>query len=112
MVQLTLPWPPTVNTYWRQWRGRMILSAKGREYRQRVLGQLGERSPLLGRLAVQIAAYPPDKRRRDLDNLHKGILDALGAAGIYADDSQIDELRIIRREIVSGGEIYVEVTEL
>ena len=34
MIELTLPWPPTVNTYWRNFGGRTIVSAKGRSYRK------------------------------------------------------------------------------
>lgn len=30
---LTLPWPPSVNRYWRAVNGRNILSAEGRAYR-------------------------------------------------------------------------------
>jgi len=78
MIELTLPWPPTVNTYWRNFNGRTILSAKGREYRKAVADQV-----LIQRgakhydfaLKVTIKAYRPDRRRRDLDNLLKAVLD-------------------------------------
>ena len=36
----------------------------------------------------------PDKRRRDLDNMGKSLGDALTAAGILVDDSQIIDLRL------------------
>jgi hypothetical protein len=35
LIELTLPWPPSVNHYWRVLRGRMIVSAAGRKYRAR-----------------------------------------------------------------------------
>jgi Holliday junction resolvase RusA-like endonuclease len=37
MIEFTLPWPPSVNTNWRTVNGRMIISAKGREYREEVV---------------------------------------------------------------------------
>jgi len=47
-------------------------------------------------VAVTIAAYMPDKRRRDVDNICKAVLDALGAGGLYDDDSQVHDLHVFR----------------
>jgi crossover junction endodeoxyribonuclease RusA len=60
-----------------------------------------------GRLAVEIEAHVPDKRKRDLDNLFKAVLDSLTHAGVWADDSQIDALRIVRKPV--GGMIKVRI---
>jgi len=54
----------------------------------------------------------PDKRRRDLDNLPKALLDGLTHSGIWDDDSQIDDLRIMRGEIVKGGSVTVVIDEV
>ena len=100
---LFLPWPPSVNHYWRHSMGRVMISREGRQYRGRVMDAVSSQG--LGvfnafgskmRLRVAIRAYAPDKRRRDVDNLPKAILDALMHAGVYGDDSQIDELSIVR----------------
>jgi len=53
-------------------------------------------------------AFPPDRRRRDLDNLLKSVLDALEHAGVYADDSQVD-LLVVRRCEVDRPHGHVEV---
>ena len=111
---LTLPWPPSVNTYWRAHARASktgpvavtnILSKRGRQYRADVLSRLSLQGwPILeGRLRVLITAWPPDKRRRDLDNLLKPVLDALEHAAVYADDEQIDELTIIRGPVKKPG---------
>jgi len=42
----------------------------------------------------------------------KALLDSLGHAGAFIDDSQIDRLHIERREPVAGGEAAVRVTAL
>lgn len=99
---LTIPFPPSVNRLWRNVKGRTLLSKEGRDYRQRVaecvllagIPRLGHR-----KLRVVIKAHAPDARRRDIDNLNKAALDALQKAHVYADDWQIDDLRIYRAEI-------------
>lgn len=107
-----MPWPPSVNHYWRTVQGRMIISKKGREYRDAVSELAARESwPKLGaqRLAVAIEAWVPDRRRRDLDNVLKALLDAMTHAGVWDDDSQIDDLRIFRAPAI-GGMCKVNVT--
>lgn len=114
-VQLELPWPPSVNHYWRHQNGRHHISAEGRSYRQivavtaRLKAQID--APLEGRLSAMITAWPPDRRRRDLDNVLKALLDALEHAKIYHDDSQIDHLTIERGR-ARLGRVLVTITEL
>lgn len=116
-VTLTLPYPPSINTYWRHVGQRVLISANGRRYRRAVgdavllgigAGQIAE-DPLPGRLAVLVEAAPPDRRARDLDNILKALLDALTHAGVWLDDSQIDDLRIVRRGPERGGRVVVHV---
>lgn len=94
-----LPWPPSANTYWRHpakgpLAGRHLISEAGRAYRIEVIALLFKypHTPLKGPLKLTIAAHRPDRRRRDIDNILKPLLDALTHANIYEDDSQIHEL--------------------
>lgn len=118
---LSLPWPPTVNTYWRSvmsgpLAGRVLISERGREYRKTVATLVATESvprrALTGKLAVDIHAMPPDRRTRDLDNLLKGLLDSLVSAGVLADDSDIDDLRIRRLGAYPPGEVRVRISEI
>jgi crossover junction endodeoxyribonuclease RusA len=114
MIEITLPWPPSVNTYWRNFDGRMIISAKGREYRETVGDQMilqKQVKHFTGRLRVEIEAFRPDKRRRDLDNLLKATLDGLAHAGVYEDDSQIVDLRIYWAKDI-GGMLKIKIEEI
>ena len=113
-ITLTLPWPPSVNRYWRTFQGRMIISAEGRSYRkavaEQVLIQRGAKH-YAGKLGVNIEAFRPDKRRRDLDNLLKATLDGCTHAGVWEDDSNVVDLRIYWADTI-GGMIKVHVREL
>lgn len=113
-MTLTLPYPPSLNHYWRRVGNRTLISRSGREYRQMVcdLASLAGVKEQAGRLSVKVEVYPPDKRRRDLDNLTKALLDALEHAGAYQDDSQIDRLLIERGERRDGGCVVVRISEM
>tara|TARA_R100001594_G_scaffold104467_1_gene139064 strand:+ start:3456 stop:3713 length:258 start_codon:yes stop_codon:yes gene_type:complete len=74
---------------------------------------LAEGMPTLsGRLKVKIDAYMPDKRRRDLDNITKALLDALSHANLFEDDEQIDDLHLIRMGVEKPGRVEVTVEEI
>lgn len=112
VVVLTLPWPPAANNLHAVVRGRKVLSKAGREYRGKVAAACAAQgAPRLGRarLRVSVSAFPPDRRRRDLDNLNKAVLDALVFARVFDDDSQVDDLRIARGEPVKEGRLSVTV---
>ena len=118
---IIIPYPPSVNTYWRAVKGRVIMSKRGREYRDAVYTAINsafepddveDPRPLLGRLKVKITATMPDRRRRDIDNINKAALDALGYAGVYGDDEQIDDLHILRGEVMKPGWLEVEIEEI
>lgn len=111
---IELPWPPSVNHYWRRQGSRYFVSAEGKAYRDELYYKCASFRGLFKateRLSVTIDAYPPDKRRRDLDNILKSLLDSLQYAGVYADDSQIDFLAI-KRNPLREKKIIVEVTVL
>lgn len=113
MRSFSLPWPPSANHYYRHVGGCTLISRAGRRYREAVVGQLRGRwqAPLRGRLSVTVLAYPPDRRRRDLDNTQKALLDALQHAGVYEDDSQIDHLEIRRCRPMPSGQVNITITE-
>ncbi len=114
MLDIELPYPPSMNHYWRRVGPRVLISREGRRFRERVVTLLAARrlQPLLGPLEVVVAVHPPDLRRRDIDNLQKALLDALQHGGAYADDSQIVRLTIEKRAPVAGGKTLVRIRNL
>lgn len=120
-TSLSLPYPPTVNTYWRHVvmgrcppTARVLISKRGRAYREHVVASCREQGveTLTGALRVGIGVFLPDRRRRDLDNVLKSLLDALEHAGVYKDDSQIVRLELWRAGLVKDGRVEVTVEEI
>jgi crossover junction endodeoxyribonuclease RusA len=113
-MEFELPFPPSMNHLWRRVGARMLLSRGGRAFRQTVGAILAARGvrPLDGPLEIVIDVHPPDRRRRDLDNLQKALLDALAHGGAYHDDAQIARLSIERGDVVEGGRVRVWLRRL
>ncbi|MBZ9752744.1 RusA family crossover junction endodeoxyribonuclease [Deinococcus sp. HMF7604] len=130
VLTFTLPFPPSLNSIWRAalvpckpkkpgappWAARILLSLEGRKYRRAVRDVIralnSPTTPPGARLALHLHACVPDRRARDLSNLPKALEDALTHAGVWADDSLIDELRVTRGPVVPGGQVQVTITPL
>ena len=111
MYQVTLPWPPTVNTYYSVFRGRKLLSKQARAYKKECsffLKSIG----MDCELQIEIACHMPDKRKRDLDNLLKPLLDVMTDNGVFKDDSQIADLRIYKTDYGEKGTVTIAIKEL
>ena len=115
MFELELPWPPSVNHYYRHVGHRVLISREGRAYRQTVCSILRkiDARMLDGPIVMMIDAHPPDRRRRDLDNILKCILDSLQHGQMYRDDSQIKELhcRMLEPDR-TGGQVIIGLQPL
>lgn len=111
----TLPYPPSVNHYWHHVGSgkdhRVYIAAKGRVFIEHVK-LLVKAKNSTKRIAAHFEICPPDRRTRDIDNLSKGLLDALGKAHLYADDGQIDDLRLVRGPIVPKGCVNAVIWEI
>ena len=112
MIRLVLPWPISINAYW---KSRILercsappivstyVTAAGVKFQKQVIAavieQLGQHSPLHGRLNVSMRFYQPTARKCDISNYVKTTEDALTKAGVWIDDEQIDEEHIYRMPI-------------
>jgi crossover junction endodeoxyribonuclease RusA len=122
--RFVLPWPPSVNHYWRitppiyskrtrkHIKASIRVSSEGLKYRKTIIQLLRVQSykPLgAARIGIFVYAYPPDNRKRDLDNILKSLLDALQKAAIYDDDSQIDDIQVVRGEKIKAGQVDLQI---
>jgi len=107
-----LLWPPSTNRLWRAAKGRVHLDPKAREWRERAQWALevrwGRQEALEGPVVVHLVAVPPDRRRRDVDNLAKAVLDAMNGV-VIGDDSQVARLILNRTDPQAPGHVLVRV---
>ena len=129
LAEMRLPFPPSLNHYWRKDRGGMHISEDGKKYIARVqqlalLNGRGDTEYSLKvfrqpepkqRLKVRAVFFCPDNMKRDLDNLFKVIFDCLTKAKVWADDSQVFELnarKILKRDythLTTAGRAELEI---
>lgn len=111
-----LPYPPSGNHSTKHTRsGAHYTSPAAKAYKQQVkaaIGPLAASDTLVGPLVVVCEIYPPDRRRRDMDNAWKTAADAMTGAGVWMDDYQVADLRLVRMEVRKSGMLRVEITEI
>jgi len=109
----SMPYPPTLNTMWAVFRGRKILSKKGRLYRDQAINHLREiglyEEEIKSKLSVSMVINPPTLRKYDIDNFCKAPFDALSHAGFWLDDEQVYSLIIKKGEKTKGGNIQLKI---
>lgn len=112
--RFTLPYPPSINGYWRNFRGRQIISKRGREYVNLVAEKMLElklHSEMIGcDVNFSMTINPPTLRKYDVDNFTKGVFDALTKCGFWVDDDQVQQLTVKKGEKVKGGNVEIIVT--
>jgi Holliday junction resolvase RusA-like endonuclease len=102
-IVLSIPYPPSINSYFatvkRGGKMRRTVTQRGRDFREQVrwccisqvTGRAG-RLPIDFPVSVAIHLMPPDRRKRDNDNIQKPLLDALQKSGIVSDDHLVNPL--------------------
>lgn len=112
--------PPSVNAVWRVGKsGRPYLAAKAAKWRENAVkemsakwhgkdefGNLCFKDPYTDPVLIMVKLMKKNKREWDLDNKMKLIQDAIQAAGILGNDSQICMIVAVK---VAGG---MEKTEI
>jgi crossover junction endodeoxyribonuclease RusA len=90
MIELSIPFPPSVNRLWRATKtGKVYRSKEYVDWTKEALWEIKEqakRRRISGQYKLTIEAVRPDKRKRDIGNLEKAINDALVHSGIVDDD--------------------------
>lgn len=113
-VILQLPWPPSINSYWKRSKfGSVYVSSEGKAYGVAVVALIRrlQEAALVGRISLDAKFYPPNRQRRDLDNCLKVMIDAIQASGIISNDFQIKKLSAEMFEPIPNGGAIVELCE-
>jgi len=117
-VKIDLPWPPSVNKIWSvSSTGQWYSTPQAKEFKQVAIYYARSKGfkfafPKDVHLDFHMLAYPPDNRKRDLDNLAKVVCDALQDARVYVNDSQIKRIHMEMLEVRKGGMITVTVKRI
>lgn len=115
-----LPWPPSINHYkqpaMRKGGGqRLRLSNDALAYRWEAVAairfQHGRQACMYDELACVFQMQPP-RRGVDIDNYHKGVLDALEAASVFRNDNQIRLMATLMGEPVRPGRVVVTLVPM
>jgi len=100
-----LPYPPSTNTLWRYSKRGVYRTAKYMAYIAECKALQVHQGPALDApVRMEVLACPPDRRRRDLDNLSKSLCDVAVHLGLIEDDHWIHDLHMKwDRESVAQG---------
>lgn len=115
-VQIVAPVPPSANRWWRNWKGRMVLSTEARNYKVAIKALTtawAARAGVAmqeGPIAIEIHWYRAIKKG-DLDKRLGVMLDALQGS-IYVNDDQIVRLLATRQDDKANPRVRVVVTAL
>lgn len=115
-MKLTLPFPPSMNAYWRSPGKGAKISAKGRSYRTDAIFSVWEQlkrvpKPITHEVDIHLILYPPTRAKRDLDNFQKALFDSLTHAGVWADDSQIKRMLVEWGDVTCHGKAEITINE-
>jgi|TARA_R100001530_G_scaffold116839_1_gene83939 crossover junction endodeoxyribonuclease RusA len=76
--------------------------------------QVHQGPPLDAPVKMEVLACPPDRRRRDLDNLSKSLCDVAVHLGLLEDDHWIHDLHMKwdRENVANGVLLYVTLLDV
>lgn len=105
-ARFRLPMPPSVNACYRAVNGRTILSKGYRAWREKATeaaqavsyDRAGDRP-----VSVFIRLYADSRRRYDIDNRTKPVLDLLELLEVFDDDSQVERLHVRKHQPLGTG---------
>lgn len=109
--KFTLPYPPTINSYWATFRNRRITTKRGRDYVKLAAEKMTELKlndeMISEKIAFEMTINPPTLRKYDVDNFTKGVFDALTKCSFWVDDEQVQKLTVKKGVKTKGGNVEV-----
>ena len=96
----------SVNKYYRSWKGRVLISKDGKEFKNELELHLTNYQKILGKIKLNIILHFKDKRKRDVDNYAKVLIDCLKNK-LFEDDDMIYKLYMEKH--IGYGENKIEI---
>lgn len=99
--------PPSMNHQWRTGNGRVYKAPEVKRFchdavyllkHQPEFQAVHRQGGYTGAVMVRLDFHPDSRRRWDLDNRIKIVLDVLTTAGVWADDSQVRAITAIKHD--------------
>lgn len=109
MIDMQLPYPVSTNSIWSRTKTGMRKSPKYTAWLIEA-GQIAKHHrahAIVGKYKLHLAAVRPDNRKRDIDNLIKGVSDLLVSCGLVRDDSDCE--MVSARWVTTGEGVTVRV---
>ena len=101
----------SVNKYYRSWQGRVLISKDGREFKKEMELHLNNYEKVLGKIQLRLILHFKDRRKRDVDNYAKVLIDCLKNK-LFEDDDQIYELYMQKHIGCGYNQISIEIISL
>lgn len=113
-MAISLPYPPTLNNLFKNAgaRGRVKTQAYNCWLQEALLILRAQRAPKhTGSFRATIVLTRPDRRRRDIDNTVKALMDALKKGGVIEDDHLAQSVTVAWawEEITPGGAVSITI---
>lgn len=116
---LNLPYPPSINNYYGITCNGNIphkyIKPTGKTYKKEVLDYITTNNlDIQANIPVKVAIIisPPDRRKRDIDNILKCLFDSLTEANFWQDDSIVKELHISYSKVEKQGSVLLHIQPL
>ena len=100
----------SVNKYYRSWQG-VLISKDGRVFKNEVDMLLNNYQKVLGKIKLTLILYFKDKRKRDLDNYNKVLIDCLKNK-LFEDDDQIYQLYMEKHIGCGFNKISIDIESI
>ncbi|RMH80955.1 MAG: RusA family crossover junction endodeoxyribonuclease [Acidobacteria bacterium] len=105
---------PKSNRYIRRRGGKVFKPPRIKNWEVRALWEICQQysgEPITGKLSIYVELILPNHRRRDIDNMLKSLWDILERGKVIKNDSQIYEVRTVKRVLKGEQGTFIRIKE-
>lgn len=106
--------PPSINACYRTGRGRMYKSKRLTQYESDIKDYLDDvkYEKLTGNIKLTVQFNCKSKRKRDLDNMLKPLIDSLETNNLFDNDNQIFEINCSKQIGCESDSTIIHLSEI